>query len=82
MISLVNSHTNATSKRWQLGEIDLRFALNSIPGRLCSEIPSGASQDNSKDVTLETTQGQKDAFLSRLPFKCYLPEVVSVGDLT
>ena len=29
MVYFVNSHTNATSKRWQLWEIDLRFALNS-----------------------------------------------------
>ena len=28
----VYSHTNATSKRWHLWEIDLRFALNSTPG--------------------------------------------------
>jgi len=34
MVSLVNSHTNATSKRWHLWEIDLRFALNSTPGWL------------------------------------------------
>ena len=32
MVSLVNSHTNATSERWHLREIDLRFALNSTPG--------------------------------------------------
>ena len=32
MVSLVNSHTNATSKRRHLWEIDLRFALNSTPG--------------------------------------------------
>jgi hypothetical protein len=29
MVSLVNSCTNATSKRWHLREINLRFALNS-----------------------------------------------------
>jgi len=34
MVSLVNSHTNVTSKRWHLWEIDLRFALNSTPGWL------------------------------------------------
>jgi len=34
MVSLVNSHTNATSKRWHLWEIDFRFALNSTPGWL------------------------------------------------
>jgi len=32
IVSLVNSHTNATSKRWHLWEMDLRFALNSTPG--------------------------------------------------
>jgi len=32
MVSLVNSHTNATLKMWHLWEIDLRFALNSTPG--------------------------------------------------
>jgi len=32
MVSLVNSHTNATSKKWHLWEIDLRFALNSTAG--------------------------------------------------
>ena len=31
--------------------------------------------------TLETTQGQIHGYLSQLPFKCYLPEVASVGDL-
>ena len=32
MVSLVNSHTDATSKRWHLWEIDSRFGLNSTPG--------------------------------------------------
>ena len=32
MVSLVDSHTNATSKRWHLWEINLKFALNSTPG--------------------------------------------------
>ena len=32
MVSLVNSHKNATSKRWHLWEVDVRFALNSTPG--------------------------------------------------
>ena len=31
MVSLVNSHINATSKRWHLWEIDLRFSLNLTP---------------------------------------------------
>ena len=32
-VSLVNSHTNVTSKRWHLWKIDLRFAANSHPAR-------------------------------------------------
>ena len=32
MVSSVNSHTNATSKRWHLWEIDLRFAPGLPPG--------------------------------------------------
>jgi hypothetical protein len=31
--------------------------------------------------TLETTQEQTDGYVSQLPFKCYLSEVASVGDL-
>ena len=30
--------------------------------------------------TLETTQGRIDGLFGQLPFKCYLPEVASVGD--
>jgi hypothetical protein len=36
MVSLVNSHTYSTLKRWHLWEIDLRFALNSTPGWIYS----------------------------------------------
>ena len=32
VVCLVNSHANATSKRWHLWEIDLKFALDSTPG--------------------------------------------------
>ena len=32
MVSSINSHANATSKRWHLWEIDSRSALNSTPG--------------------------------------------------
>ena len=34
----------------------------------------------SREVTLETSQGQIDGFFSQLPFKCYLSEVASVGN--
>ena len=37
MVSLVNSHTHATSKRQHLWDIDLRFALNSTPGWVRSQ---------------------------------------------
>ena len=49
MVSLVNSHTNATSKRWHLWEIDSRFALNSTRGRVVNIIfqqEGGAELDN------------------------------------
>ena len=32
IVSLVNSHSNATSQRWHLWEIDLRFAPGLPPG--------------------------------------------------
>jgi len=34
IVSLVNFHTNATSKRWHLWEVDLRFASGLPPGWL------------------------------------------------
>ena len=42
MVSLVNSHTNATSKKWHLWKNDLRFALNSTLGwhRIVASAPS------------------------------------------
>ena len=43
-----------------------------------SETPEGSIY--TPCTTLETTQGQTDAFFSQLPFKYYLPEVASVGD--
>ena len=35
MVSLVNSHTNATSQKWYLWAIDLRFALDSTSRWIC-----------------------------------------------
>jgi len=37
---------------------------------------------NASFPTLETTQLRIDDFLGQLLFKCYLPEVASLGDLT
>ena len=40
LVSSVNSHTDATWKRWHLWEIDLRFALDySTPGRTRKSSP-------------------------------------------
>jgi len=42
-VSSVSPHTNATSKRWQLWDIDLRFALNSTPGLVSRNVSRSAS---------------------------------------
>ena len=47
--------------------------------RTILEVPGGAGGTG---PTLEATQGQNDSFFSQLPYKCYLEEVASVGDLT
>ena len=45
-------------------------------------LPFSRTTHNNKSVqiTLGIIQGQIDGFFSQLPFKCYLPEVASVGD--
>ena len=40
----------------------------------------GASRAFSR-AGLEATQEQNDSFFSQLPYKCYIEEVASVGDL-
>ena len=55
------------------------MSLNLEPARL-TVVNSVASTTLLSVPTLETTQGQIDGFFSQLPFKCYLPEVASVGD--
>ena len=52
MVSLVNSHTNATSKRWHLWEMDKRFALNSSAGRCPGGFPAVFSASASATVEL------------------------------
>ena len=37
MVPVVRSHTNATSKRWHLWGIDLKFALNSTLGWIIND---------------------------------------------
>ena len=56
MVSLVNSHTNATLNRWHLWEVDLRFALNSTPGWLTRQ----GAQGGSGGVSSSCKQGYQD----------------------
>ena len=61
-------------------ETETSFFRNALVEQVTAkEMESRASHSFSK-ATLETTQGQIDGLLSQLPFKCYLPEVASVGD--
>ena len=46
MVSLVNSHSNATSRRWHLWEIDLRFALGLPPGWFQAQRQGGAGKSH------------------------------------
>ena len=39
-----------------------------------------AALDEHVHATLKATQGQIDGFFGQLSFKCYLPEIESVGD--
>ena len=50
-----------------------RFLMSELPLHGWSVLAPG-------HFTLEMTQGQMDGFISQLPFKCYLPQVASVGD--
>ena len=51
-------------------DVDCRRALEPFP---TTRLAAGGS-------TLETTQGRIGGFFSQLPFKCFLPEVASVGN--
>ena len=56
-------------------------AYSPHPARPLPETAPAHDQPPSLSLsTLETTQGQIDGFFSQLLFKCYLPEVASVGD--
>ena len=48
--------------------------------RLCVLPRGGISPSAAEQTALEATQGQMDGLLSHLPCKCYLEEVVSVGE--
>ena len=74
MVSLVNSHTNATSIGWHLWEIYLRFATGLPPGRvshglagaasdghlhgMCNSYRSGRSTTRAEDAHRTPTQSQ------------------------
>ena len=55
IVSLVNSHPNAASKRWHLWEIDLRFALNSGSQVADSKESVRAAETREKTVTRYTS---------------------------
>ena len=50
MVSLVNSHTNATRIGWHLWEIDLRFAPGLPPGWFNTDSLSLPSSSMARDV--------------------------------
>ena len=57
MVSVVHSHSNDTSRRQHLWEIDLRFALNSTPGWSASyEVPGGDPQKNQSLVAIRSNE--------------------------
>ena len=55
MVSLVNSHTNATRIGWHLWEVDLRFAPGLPPGRWGSRPRVAPSALHPKPYTLHPT---------------------------
>ena len=62
--------------QWQVSSLGTR-------SRVCGAALKIQTLDegwNTLMTTLETTRGQIDGFFGQLPFKCYLPEVASVGD--
>ena len=82
MISLANSLTNATSKKWHLWEIGSRFALNSTPGwpttaatrkKLDTPVPSQPRMDASAPGATEQVHLAECVYSSvlesRLPHK-------------
>jgi len=76
MVSLVNSHTNATSIGWHLWEIDLRFAPGLPPGR----VGANTSLDSSLPKFARPNQTEKELRLLALRHLCRL--IVSHQRLT
>ena len=80
MVSLVNSHTNATITRWHLWEIDLRFAPGLPPGWTRSRSPQ-ASPRKPETLTLnpEPVEGE-DAAAGALRLEGRVPQpAVNLG---
>ena len=49
-------------------------------GRVQLQGATRVEQGEEEGAALEATPGQRAGFFSQLPYKCYLPEVASVGD--
>ena len=57
MVSLVNSHTHATTKRWHLWEIDLRFAPGLPPGWPSTQPPRASIEGRASSGCSLVVQG-------------------------
>ena len=64
MFSRVNSHSNATSQRWHLWEIDLRFAHGLPPGWECLALSQTISSPQN-----EETRSQRFVKSRQIPLK-------------
>ena len=64
MVSSVNSHTNASSKRWHLWETDLRFALNSTTGWHTAGVPAAEEEGEHERENLDKGFGFGDGVKS------------------
>ena len=58
MVSLVNPHSNATSRRWHLWEIDLRFA-SGLPAGWIRDLGKAAVHAPRDVVALGALQREK-----------------------
>ena len=79
MVSLVNSHSNTTSWRWHLWEIDLKFAHGLPPGRSCLEIRVVKTADHDLQRSHQTVNFWELVTFGMgiLPGSCRQPTAIS-----
>ena len=78
------ANRKSISHRYHLFEVEFEWELTKEtiylpPGCLQGERDQAVARGRPLTI-LETTRGQIDGFVNQLSFKCYLPEVASVGD--